>query len=95
MKNLFIFLLALSLSALAACKHLVLHMEGIKQPQLEDHLSLSRFLNANGIDTSEILCFKDMDALEDFYKTGIGIPDARFFNRDKKLVNGLAPYKSD
>ena len=62
-------------------------MEGIKQPALENHLSLSNFLLSNGIDTSEILCFRDTTALKAFYKTDINLPDARFFNREKVMVD--------
>lgn len=86
MKNaLFIWVVLIVLTT--SCKQLLLKHEGIKQPALEDHKSLSNFLSSKGIDTSEILCFKDTTALNTFYRSGLGLPDAQFFNKESKLVN--------
>ncbi len=69
------------------CKPILLKIEGIRQPKLENHQSLSKFLLSCRVDTSEILCFKDTFALNKFYATDIAFPDARFFNKEKKLVD--------
>jgi hypothetical protein len=69
------------------CKLIILKVEKIKQPAIENHASLSKFLLSYGIDTSEILCFRDTNALNAFYKSHIGAPDCRFFNREKAFVN--------
>lgn len=87
MKNLGLLLFSASLLLFSSCKFLLLKYEGVKQPALENHQSLSKFLVSNGIDTSEILCFKDTQALNNFYRSGIGIPEAQFFNKDKKFVD--------
>jgi len=70
-----------------SCKFIIIKMQGIKQPKIETHQSLSKFLLSSKVDTSEILCFRDTTALNNFYATDIGVPDARFFNREKKLVD--------
>ena len=87
MKHFFLLLLSASLILFPSCKFLLLKYEGVEQPALENHQSLSKFLFSNGIDTSEILCFKDTQALNIFYKSDIGMPDAQFFNKDKKFVD--------
>ena len=87
MKNIRLLLLSASLMLFSSCKFLLLKYEGVEQPALENHQSLSKFLYSNGIDTSEILCFKDTQALNTFYRSGIGMPEAQFFNRDKKFVD--------
>jgi hypothetical protein len=61
--------------------------EGIKQPQIETHQSLVKFLKANQIDTTNMLCFKDTTALKQFYKEKWGIPNARFFNKNGQFVD--------
>jgi len=84
----FAFLLLSALLTLApSCTYILLKMEGVKQPKLENYQSLSKYLSSRGIDTSEILCFKDTAALHTFYKSDIGMPDAQFFNKDKKFVD--------
>ncbi len=79
--------LAIFLFSTLGCKQLILLKEGVKQPVLEDHNSLKKFLAKNQIDTTEILCFQDTVALHQFYKTKIGLPDSRFFNRQRALVD--------
>ena len=71
----------------SSCKYILIKYERVKQPTLENHESLSRFLCSKGIDTSEILCFKDTTALNTFYKLHLSVPEARFFNKEKKLVD--------
>lgn len=69
------------------CKPLLIWNEGVKQPALEDHTRLKKFLAKYHIDTLEILCFKDTAALHRFYTSDIRLPDARFFNRHQQLVD--------
>ena len=90
MRHLPFLLLSMVIMVCPACKYLLLRSEGIKPPAIENHQSLSKFLLSKGIDTTEILCFKDTMALNAFYKSGIGMPNARFFNKEKKFVD----YKS-
>jgi len=87
MKQFTLLLLSAFLVLAISCTRLLFYHEGIKQPAIENHQSLSKFLYSNGIDTSEILCFKDTQALNTFYRSGIGMPEAQFFNRDKKFVD--------
>ncbi len=87
MKHFTLFLFSVSIVSAFSCTRILLISEGIKQPSLENHESWSRFLLSKGIDTSEILCFKDTQALHTFYRTDIGIPDAQFFNKEKKFVD--------
>ena len=70
-----------------ACARLAMIKEGVKQPRMEDYASLTSFLLKMGIDTSEMLCFKDTSALNHFYTQNIGIPDSRFFNQHQDLVD--------
>lgn len=82
---------ALLLTALAlhfiGCSRLAIWMEGVKQPALEDYYSLTEFLLKFEMDTADILCFKDTNALNNFYLKRIGLPESRFFNSDKNLVD--------
>ncbi len=71
----------------SSCRFILIKMEGIKQPKIENHQSLSKFLLSSKVDTSEILGFRDTKALFEYYATEIGAPDARFFNREKKLID--------
>ena len=87
MKQFTLLLLSAFLVLAISCTRLLFYHEGIKQPAIENHQSLSKFLYSNGIDTSEILCFKDTQALNTFYRSGIGMPEAQFFNRDKRFVD--------
>ncbi len=87
MKHFTLLLLTAFLVLAISCKRLLFYHEGIKQPALENHQSLSKFLFSNGIDTSEILCFKDTQALYTFYRSKIGMPEAQFFNKEKKFVD--------
>ncbi|MBC7774098.1 MAG: hypothetical protein H7246_01565 [Phycisphaerae bacterium] len=80
-------LLSASMMLAISCKYILLKSEGVKQPALESHKSLSKFLLSKGIDTSEILCFRDTFALNTFYRTSFKVPDAHFFNKDKKFVD--------
>jgi hypothetical protein len=72
---------------LVSCTRILLWKEGVKQPALETHDRLRTFLVKQQLDTSEILCFRDTNALNRFYGMQIGFPDARFFNRQKQLVD--------
>lgn len=81
------FLLLFEIITLSSCTHLARWMEDIHQPAIESHQSLMKFLIANEIDTTELLCFRDTTALHTFFTSGIGLPDSRFFNRDKLMVD--------
>ncbi len=87
MKYLTLLLLFSTLMLTSSCKYILIKYERVKQPTLENHESLSRFLCSKGIDTSEILCFKDTTALNTFYKLHLSVPEARFFNKEKKLLD--------
>ncbi len=75
------------LLASISCRFILIKMEGIKQPKIENHQSLSKFLLSCKIDTSEIICFRDTTTHNHFFFSGNAVPDARFFNRKKKLVD--------
>jgi hypothetical protein len=75
----------------SGCRLILIKIEGLKQPKIETHLSLSKFLLVSRVDTSEILCFRDTFLLNNYYITGVGSPDVRFFNREKKLVDYRSP----
>ncbi len=87
MKHFSLLLLCVFIEFITSCTRVLMITEGIKQPALENHTTLSKFLLSKGIDTTEILCFKDTTALIALYRSHIGIPDARFFNSKKKLVD--------
>ena len=104
MKDFTLLLLFASMMLTSSCKFLLFKYEGVKEPALENHASLSKFLSSKRIDTSEILCLRDIDALNNFYLSKIGTPDALFFNREKKMVdyrssvedcNGMVPIFID
>ncbi|MBK8966924.1 MAG: hypothetical protein IPM36_09640 [Lewinellaceae bacterium] len=79
--------LILGFIALASCTRLALWMYQVKQPALENHQSLTTFLLANEIDTTELLCLKDTTTLNKLLSIGLSIPDSRFFNRNKLMVD--------
>lgn len=87
MKHFTLLLLTVLLVLTTSCKYLLIKSEGIRQPKIENYESLSKFLLSKGIDTSEILCFKDTLALNIYYRNDFKIPDALFFNREKKFVD--------
>jgi len=87
MKHFTFLLLSSFVMLITSCTKLLLISEGVKQPAIENYNSLSKFLLSKGIDTSEILCFKDTTALNAFYKSRFGIPEAQFFNKEKKFVD--------
>jgi hypothetical protein len=93
MKYFTLLLLFASMMLTTSCKFLLLKYEGIKQPAMENHKSLSKFLSSKGIDTCEILCLRDIDALNDFYLSKIKVPDALFFNREKRMVDYRNSFK--
>jgi hypothetical protein len=93
MKYLTLLLLSASMILITSCKYLLLKYEGIKQPSIENQESLSKFLWSKGIDTTEILCFKDTVALNNFYLSKIGMPEAVFFNREKRMVDYRNSFK--
>ena len=93
MKYLTLLLLSASTMLITSCKFLLLKYEGIKQPSIENHESLSKFLWSKGIDTTEILCFKDTVALNNFYSSKIGMPEAVFFNKEKRMVDYRNSFK--
>ena len=77
----------LAVVTLLFCHKMIILYEGVKQPKLESHDRLVTFLDRKQIDTTEILCYRDTTALMQFFRMHIGIPDARFFNRKKQLVD--------
>jgi len=82
-----IFIISLAACVCFSCTKLALIYEGVKKPALETPDRLTKFLIRQQIDTSEMLCFQDTLALYRFYGQHIGIPEARFFNRQKQLVD--------
>ncbi|MDP1815333.1 MAG: hypothetical protein Q8K92_12865 [Leadbetterella sp.] len=87
MKHFMYFIIFTAFMLASGCKFILIKMEGVKQPKLENQLSLSKFLLSSKVDTSEILCFKDTLMLNNFYASGIGSPDVCFFNKERKLID--------
>lgn len=82
-----IFLTLLTIIILGGCTRMAMLIEDVRQPKMEDYSSLTKFLLKLDIDTSDLLCYSDTSALYKFYKTDIGLPESRFFNRHGQLVD--------
>ncbi len=73
----------------SSCKFVLLKWYGVKQPKLEETASLNKFLQKKDIQNNQIYTFKNVDSLNSFYKSGLGIPEAAFFNSAGLFI----PYK--
>jgi hypothetical protein len=89
MKKTILFLLAAL--CLVQCKRALLAAYGVRNPGFEDRASLNDFLEKHEVRDARLLVFADTAALTRFYRRGLGLPEARFFNASGHFV----PYKEE
>lgn len=70
---------------LGSCKAVLLKMYKVKNPKIENTLSLQNFLNKYEVKTDNLFATTDTLALYEFYNKG-GIPDAYFFNKEGEYI---------
>jgi hypothetical protein len=86
MKNLFY--IAVALLLLTSCKSLLKKSYAVKDPKLEDQVSIKMFLHKKKIDTSNVYVFNNLMAYAGASNLKLlSIPDAVFFNKEGFFVS--------
>lgn len=84
-------ILALSFLTFVSCTKILLKAYGVKNPDIENAASLQKYVERKNIGISEYWGFKDTLGYIEYIRSRIGMPEARFFDKNLNLIR----YKPD